>query len=50
MEAPPETSTSVFLLTARASDEEVARGLKAGANSYLRKPFALDELERPPPL
>jgi DNA-binding response OmpR family regulator len=31
----------VLLLSAGASDEDVARGLAAGADAYLAKPFAV---------
>ena len=34
----------VLLLTAKASDDDVARGLEAGADGYLRKPFSPQEL------
>lgn len=34
----------VLLLSAGASDEDVARGLAAGADAYLVKPFAVAEL------
>lgn len=34
----------VVLLTARASDEEVWEGWRAGADYYLTKPFDLDQL------
>jgi DNA-binding response OmpR family regulator len=37
-------SVPVLLLTARAGDEDVARGLDAGADDYLRKPFSPQEL------
>ena len=37
-------SVPVVLLTARAGDEDVARGYEAGANDYLRKPFSPQEL------
>lgn len=37
-------STPVLLLTARAADSDVTRGLEAGADGYLVKPFAADEL------
>lgn len=36
--------TPVILLTARGSVEDRVAGLDAGANDYLVKPFALDEL------
>lgn len=36
--------THVLLLTARDSVEDRVRGLKAGADDYLIKPFALEEL------
>ena len=37
-------SVPVLLLTARAGDEDVARGFDAGADDYLRKPFSPQEL------
>ena len=37
-------STPVLLLTARDSTEHVVEGLDAGADDYLPKPFAFDEL------
>jgi DNA-binding response OmpR family regulator len=37
-------STPVLLLTARVDPRDVVNGLDAGADDYLRKPFALDEL------
>src|SRR5688572_8546113 len=37
-------NTHVLILTARASIEERVRGLQAGADDYLVKPFALEEL------
>ncbi len=37
-------STPVLLLTARVDARDVVNGLDAGADDYLRKPFALDEL------
>jgi DNA-binding response OmpR family regulator len=36
--------TPVLLLTARVDARDVVHGLDAGADDYLRKPFALDEL------
>jgi DNA-binding response OmpR family regulator len=36
--------TPVLLLTARVDARDVVDGLDAGADDYLRKPFALDEL------
>jgi DNA-binding response OmpR family regulator len=36
--------TPVLLLTARLGPHDVVNGLDAGADDYLRKPFALDEL------
>jgi DNA-binding response OmpR family regulator len=36
--------TPVLILTARDETEDVVTGFKAGADDYLRKPFALDEL------
>ncbi len=37
-------SVPILLLTARDSTEDVVRGLDAGADDYLTKPFSLDEL------
>ncbi|HEX6941110.1 MAG TPA: response regulator transcription factor, partial [Longimicrobiales bacterium] len=37
-------SVPVLLLTARDATEDVVRGLDAGADDYLTKPFSLDEL------
>ena len=34
----------VILLTARAQDDDVARGFEAGADDYIRKPFSPQEL------
>lgn len=38
------TKTPVLILTARDETEDVVSGFNAGADDYLRKPFALDEL------
>ncbi len=35
----------VIILTARDATEDVVAGFNAGADDYLRKPFALDELQ-----
>ena len=37
-------TTRVLLLSAGASEEDVARGLAAGADAYLVKPFAVADL------
>ena len=34
----------IILLTARAQESDVQRGLEAGADDYIRKPFSLQEL------
>ena len=34
----------VILLTARVQDSDIARGLEAGANDYIKKPFSPQEL------
>ncbi len=39
-----EKPLPVLLLTARDSKEDVVRGLDAGADDYLTKPFSFDEL------
>ena len=36
----------VMLLTSRAQPGDVARGYALGANAYIKKPFALEELRR----
>lgn len=37
-------SVPILMLTARAKQDEVIRGLNIGADDYLKKPFDLDEL------
>ncbi len=39
-----DTKTPVLMLTARDSNVDVERGLRDGADDYVRKPFSLDEL------
>jgi DNA-binding response OmpR family regulator len=34
----------IILLTARVQDADVARGVKAGADDYVKKPFSTDQL------
>jgi DNA-binding response OmpR family regulator len=41
---PRFAATRVILLTARTSDEDVRRGLAAGADHYVRKPFSPSNL------
>lgn len=38
-------STPILMLTAQARKEDVVRGLDAGADDYLAKPFSMDELK-----
>ena len=35
---------AIIMLTARASDEDVVHGLKLGADDYVAKPFAIEQL------
>jgi DNA-binding response OmpR family regulator len=47
LKAHPRTQQiPVVLLTAKASDAEMWEGWRAGADSYITKPFNLDELLR----
>lgn len=39
-----DAKTPVLMLTARDSGDDVERGLRVGADDYVRKPFSLDEL------
>ncbi len=39
-----DTTTPVLLLSARDSSDDVAQGLRFGADDYVRKPFSLEEL------
>ena len=39
-----DTTTPVLLLSARDSPDDVAQGLRYGADDYVRKPFSLEEL------
>jgi DNA-binding response OmpR family regulator len=45
-EDPALRETKVLMLTARGRQTEGARGLEAGANIYMTKPFASKELLR----
>ena len=40
-----DSDTPVLIITARGAIEDRVRGLDLGADDYLAKPFALDELE-----
>ena len=45
LRAQPTTSTlPIIMLTARAQEDDIARGFAAGADDYLRKPFSPQEL------
>ena len=39
-----DTQTPVLMLSARDSPEDVAKGLRFGADDYVRKPFGLEEI------
>jgi len=39
-----DLTTPVLLLSARDSSEDIARGLRFGADDYVRKPFSVEEL------
>jgi DNA-binding response OmpR family regulator len=36
--------TPIIMLSAKAQDEDIARGLEAGVDQYVTKPFSPDEL------
>ncbi|MCQ2134258.1 MAG: response regulator transcription factor [Bacteroidales bacterium] len=40
-----DTHTPVLFLTAKSSPDDVVEGFELGANDYLKKPFAIQELE-----
>lgn len=40
-----DSSTPVLFLTAKSSADDVVEGFELGANDYLKKPFAIQELE-----
>src|SRR5689334_21852050 len=42
--AEEKTRTAVIMLTARAERQDKVQGLELGADDYITKPFALDEL------
>ncbi len=39
-----DLTTPVLLLSARDAPEDIARGLRYGADDYVRKPFSVEEL------
>ena len=43
---PVTASIPVVFLTARAAEEDIARGMESGADEYLTKPFDIEVLER----
>jgi DNA-binding response OmpR family regulator len=40
----PTSAIPVILLTARVQDSDVARGIEAGADDYVKKPFSTADL------
>jgi DNA-binding response OmpR family regulator len=40
----PTSAIPIFLLTARVQDSDVARGIEAGADDYVKKPFSTADL------
>lgn len=40
----PTSAIPIILLTARVQDSDVARGIQAGADDYVRKPFSMADL------
>lgn len=40
----PFQKIPVIIISTEGEDEDIMRGLKAGANAYLKKPFQVDEL------
>ena len=40
----PTSAIPIILLTARVQDSEVARGIEAGADDYVKKPFSTADL------
>jgi DNA-binding response OmpR family regulator len=40
----PTSATPIILLTARVQDSDVARGIEASADDYVRKPFSMADL------
>ena len=46
LKADPETAhIPLVLLTPRAGEEDILAGFEQGADDYLTKPFAIDELD-----
>ncbi len=40
----PTSAIPIILLTARVQDSDVARGIEAGADDYVKKPFSTADL------
>src|SRR5262245_36525722 len=45
-EQEPSHATRILMLTARGREGELEKGMSAGANAYMTKPFATRELVR----